>query len=155
MSDRPDHSNERPDGPTAPRRLVEGLRAVHGTRVFVPPALDQAILAQARKHLAAVSPPVEERRILRLPRWLAAAAVVAAGLGLALLVLRNERPSLPVAREDIDRNGHVDILDAFALARKLQGGGAADGALDVNGDGVLDQRDVDWIAAQSVKLPRG
>ena len=88
-------------------------------------------------------------------RLLAAAAVVVLGLGVGLLINRQINPPAVIAREDVDRNGQVDILDAFALARKLQQGGAAGVALDLNGDGVVDQRDIDWVAARAVKLHKG
>jgi len=93
----------------------------------------------------------------RLPSgWaLAAAAVVVLGLGVGLLVNRRINPPAAIAREDVDRNGKVDILDAFALARKLQQGRTAGTALDLNGDGVVDQRDIDWVAARAVKLHKG
>jgi hypothetical protein len=49
----------------------------------------------------------------------------------------------------------VDILDAFALARQLKQGGSGNLQLDVNGDGVVDERDVAALAARAVKLERG
>jgi hypothetical protein len=46
-------------------------------------------------------------------------------------------------------------LDAFSLARRLQQGGTPDPALDINGDGVVDDRDVETLAARAVQLQPG
>ena len=55
-------------------------------------------------------------------------------------------------REDIDRNGRVDILDAFALARQIEAGSGRLPDGDINGDGVVDAGDVDAIALKAVAL---
>jgi hypothetical protein len=49
----------------------------------------------------------------------------------------------------------VDILDAFALARQLKSGLVPGPGQDINGDGVVDERDVETIAAQAVRLQKG
>ena len=59
------------------------------------------------------------------------------------------------AKEDINHDGYVDILDAFAVARQLKGESRPDTHLDVNGDGVVDERDVQVIATRAVELPKG
>ena len=59
------------------------------------------------------------------------------------------------ARWDLNHDGRVDILDAFALARQVKQGGARNLQWDVNGDGVVDERDVAAIAARAVELDRG
>lgn len=86
-------------------------------------------------------------------------------------------------REDIDHSGRVDILDAFALARMIENqdtriagqrrdargdvGRAADARpnragiteipamFDLNGDGAVDQGDVDAVAMAAVSLKGG
>ena len=63
------------------------------------------------------------------------------------------RQTTTFAREDINHDGRVDILDAFQLARELESG--AKPAADLNGDGVVDQRDADLIAARAVRLEKG
>lgn len=55
-------------------------------------------------------------------------------------------------REDFDRNGRVDILDAFGLARRLEGAAAPGPEWDLNGDGVVDRRDVDVMAMAAVRI---
>ena len=54
--------------------------------------------------------------------------------------------------EDINHDGRVDILDAFALARELQKKGSVGVHTDFHGDGVVDDRDVELIAIHAVSL---
>jgi hypothetical protein len=49
----------------------------------------------------------------------------------------------------------VDILDAFALARQMKGGGDLGAKFDVNGDGKVDEGDVATLATKAVQLERG
>jgi len=60
-----------------------------------------------------------------------------------------------VSREDVNRDGEVDILDAFALAKELKSGHPPGPGLDINGDGVVDEKDVATIAARAVRLDKG
>jgi hypothetical protein len=46
-------------------------------------------------------------------------------------------------------------LDSFALARELKNGQQSPAVFDVNGDGVVDDRDVALIAAHAVELRKG
>ena len=163
MSGHPEQSEPKLD---APPRLAAALRSLHLKAPAVPQAVDGKILSAARVHLRSTcrssivtrgSAP--EVRVVSFPRvysGLAVAAALALGLGLAFL-FRPERGIAPtVVREDIDHSGRVDILDAFALARRLKIGAASAGAEDdVNGDGVFDQRDIDRVAARAVKLTKG
>jgi hypothetical protein len=130
-----------------PAGLVDHLRALASkTAVFVQLSVDETVLARARERFAEV-----RRRRARFTAawWTAAAASIAlmAVVGLSLI----QKPHYE--RADIDRNGRVDILDAFALARRVQQGGVT--GPDMNGDGVVNRTDVDIIAAQAVKLKRG
>jgi hypothetical protein len=152
MKDQPERQDDAgAQEPIFPARLLEALGALHGPKISVPTRVDEAILAHARSHLERVAAP----SIVPFPRWLAAAAAVLAGLGLTFL-LSKTGPDVPAfAREDVDRNGHVDMMDAFALARKLQAGSVSDRMFDLNGDGVIDHRDIDSIAAHAVKVHKG
>jgi len=69
-----------------------------------------------------------------------------------LFVLNRQEPQQPasVAR-DLDGNGRVDILDAFAIAREIQSG-RNQPEFDINGDGRLTQADVNEIAQRAVTL---
>ena len=190
----------------APTELVAALKRLPQERVFVPPAMDEALLRAACTHLAGMSkgrlgwfgrifqvgrrnattpecvrPRAQQfstrpasweapslawwRTLLRpgtgalraLP-WAAAAVVVALLVAMPSFF---KRPAPGLGREsaivrwDINHDGRMDILDAFALARQLKQGGTPNLQLDVNGDGVVDERDVAAIAARAVKLEQG
>ena len=140
----------------APPKLVAALKRLPQELVFIPPTADEAILRAARKHLAG---PVPLRTgWFRFMPWPAAAAPIVL---LAAILLFFVRPAPPpvrdsaFARGDLNHDGHVDILDAFALARQLKQAGTRNLQSDVNGDGVVDERDVAALAARAVMLERG
>lgn len=144
------------DGLKAPPRLEAAFRRLPSERIFIPPTLDEAVLGEARRRLAG---PVKRRFDwsgfrLRLP---AAAAIIFLGLLVCLLtgIFSKEPRQALFVQEDLNHDGKVDILDAFALARTLKSGGSLDRRLDINGDGVVDERDVATIAAQAVRLQKG
>jgi len=91
--------------------------------------------------------------------WVAATAVVVLLMAIARPLLW--KPALTpgggprLARQDPYRDRQVDILDAFALARQIKSAAVPDPKFDVNGDGVVDERDVTVLAARAVKLPKG
>jgi len=132
----------------APAQFIHQLQTLHNRRVIVPPEVEAAILETARQHFGSIA---HRHRILRLPHWLAAAAAVILAALLAMLWLPRRPGPAAFAREDLDRNRRVDILDAFALARKVRQG-AVPTRFDFNGDGVVNSKDIDAIATQAVKL---
>jgi len=147
MSELDPHSED--EGIQAPNSLVEALNHLYKERVFVPPAADGAMLREARKHLQRLQRPQSGWK-----PWLSWAAMAAC---LTLAIWLGERLTRPAgsksfAREDINRDGRVDILDAFALARKIETGGTLDPRWDINGDGRIDRVDVKSIAARAVSL---
>jgi len=114
------------------RATVDGFRAL------------AAKLAQAP-----IDVPADVRRRILAPRrtWRPVAAAAAALLigAAAWFALR---PSVP---GDIDRSGRVDIIDAYALAVRIRSG-QLDAAYDLNGDGKVDDQDVEEIARRSVAI---
>jgi len=150
--------NEKPredERPAAPESLVRDLRAVYRHDADVPREVDEAILRMARRQL------VRRPRVLVL-RWAAAAAMAACVLIAVLLSVPGSRTPVPagagrlaLAREDLDRDGRVDILDAFALAQAIEGGKEHRADWDVNGDGRVDRSDVDAVAMAAVRLEGG
>ena len=82
------HEQNETDEPQLPARLSEDLKSLYTPPRLIPPHIDDAVLAAARGHLAAVT---QRRRIVQFPRWLAAAAVVALAAVLASLWFSNER----------------------------------------------------------------
>ena len=141
----------------APPRLIAALRRTQSGHVFVPRTADEAVLRAARDHLA----PARQREPTAFTYWYRWLAFATAFVLLFALAYRFTREGsltnpLPVhAQEDVNRDGLVDILDAFQLARQLQAGAQPEPRLDVNGDGILDLRDVEVIAVRAVKLEKG
>lgn len=144
-----DQFENRDEALEAPAKLVSALRQLPGEKIFVPPTTDEAVLRAARAQLS----PTRKPRLnwLRFAPWAVGAA---AGIVLLFLSLQTPRPTPGFAREDLNRDGAVDILDAFALAKKLEAG-ASEAGVDFNGDGKLDQQDVTALAAQAVALGKG
>ena len=60
-----------------------------------------------------------------------------------------------ISSKDINKDGQVDILDAFALASRMEAGAAHQDQWDMNDDGQVNQADVDEISAVAVKLEPG
>jgi hypothetical protein len=150
----PDHNDESHDESLqAPPRLVSALARIPREEIFVPRTVDETILGEAKRQLEK-----PERSEISWRRWLPRFAAVAIVLALVgYLVVRhgilNRAPAY--AREDLNHDGRVDILDAFALARQLKSGQAAAPVEDVNGDGIVDGRDVETIASHAVRLEKG
>ena len=142
-------------------RLPDILRAAlndrYGAVPDVPESVDRAILADARRHLATRVAP---KRWSNWTSWKVAA--LASTIAAACLVLAARSPwkqsdsqrsevAQKASDRDLDGNGRVDILDAFAMARDIRNGRTLS-MYDVNGDGRQDQSDVDELAKQAVML---
>lgn len=67
----------------------------------------------------------------------------------------SETPARPPHPGDINRDGRLDILDAYLLQRRIETAAKIEAQWDLTRDGQVDQRDVQAIAAQSVKLAGG
>ena len=150
--------------------LPDSVRATlknrYGPVPGVPSEIDNAILADARRHFEQHGPatlrPARRRRVSAW-QWTAIASTVAAAC-VVLLSLRTPRHSTEIdtmaksdasmmnddLRSDVDLNGRVDILDAYAMARDIRNGRS--GFLDLNHDGLFDQLDIDMVAREAVKL---
>ena len=132
------------NGDALPPEIEARLR--HGAErmaVLVPSAVDRAVLSPARERFAEIR---RRRSRARTVWWMSAAACFVALAFLASSLINTSR----FEHADVDRSGRVDILDAFALARRIQQGTA--GGFDLNRDGVVDKLDVDLVAAQAVRL---
>jgi len=150
--------NTRHDGeePQAPPKLVAALKEPPARRVFVPPSVDAAILAAARKQLAGRGGRAGLWSGIRAWLvWPAMATACLALIGLIYVLMKSGADREEFAREDLNHDGRVDILDAFELAREAGAGVKPDAGRDLNGDGVVDSRDAAVIAAHAVKLEKG
>lgn len=138
----------------APARLGEALRGLWKETVLIPASVDEKILAEARTWLAEVRRQAQRRKVAG---WMAMAASVVLSALVAQAVFHRglfaERREY--AREDLNHDGNVDILDAFQLARELKRGGTVDASRDFNRDGKVDAADVDFLAARAVSLGKG
>jgi len=161
----------------APDKLVKALATLPKERVSVPRHVDEAILREAREHLRSVGqgqeakPPAwpwaEMMRVIgnflqpNGPRWRPVALWSAMAASFVLVAWFTYNFAHPASFhapaqsvEDLNHDGKVDILDAFCLARQLERGERPSRQLDLNGDGVVDERDVAIIAAHAVSLER-
>ncbi len=147
--------------PTCQATLTD-LQAVATALRDVAPALDvplerdAAILAMARERARLADPAPHPRgRLMLAGRW-AAAALLVLTVGALVLIQRREldqaqlaaapasRAALTHAQADLNGDGRVDVLDAFALARAVVHGTPRVGDAD--------RHDVDLILAMAVSL---
>lgn len=156
MSNAPAHGDDGREL-AVPEALRDALGRVSGRGPVVPPAVDEAVLAMARDRFARV------RRQRMVLRWVAGAAAAAAAVGMVVWVAERPRSStLPLQVAVRSQSaapsppvGRVTILDAFRLAREIEGGARPAREWDVNGDGFVDRRDVDTLAMQAVSVSKG
>jgi hypothetical protein len=162
----PERDNFSEGEPAEPQRLRRALRRASGPHLHVPPEVDEAVLAAGRQRM---------RSIRRRRGWRIAgggvAAAAAAGLALTAWLTwpggagTGAGPGSPsVAKQqsgasapaDVDGNGRVDVLDAFALARRLEAGDRPPASrLDLTGDDRVDRDDVRAITDRAVALKGG
>lgn len=142
-------SDERHDD-LAPR-LKADLAALYGNSLRIPESMDRLIVSAARAGVA------RRRQSHRIVRWVGAAAAAAAlVIGLRIALVHPSQAPNPIALVgDVNGDGKVDILDAYVVARAIANHAPLNPAWDVNRDGVVDQKDVDWIANTSVSIRPG
>jgi hypothetical protein len=147
---------------TLPEVVKSALSVRYGAAPSVPSEIDESILADARRHFEQSGPaslrPARRRKISAW-KWTAIASTITAACA-AFVVWQPAEKSGEAFTEatkvqdsagsDVDRNGRVDILDAFALARQMRDGVGS--GHDINRDGRFDQLDIELVARESVKL---
>ena len=141
-----------------PPRLRDAIARMHESVVPVPTELDDSILADAKRSFH------HRRRawmvIGRFSIGIATAALVAIALRVLMAAPSSHPPTAMVQPPrlyqiaDVNHDGRVDILDAYIVARKIAHHEPLDPAWDINGDGVVDQKDVDLIATLAVQATR-
>lgn len=149
-----------------PDTVKAALRTRFGPVPDVPSNIDQSILADARRHFEQHGPaslrPTRWRRVSKW-QWTVLGSSVAAACVLFFAMKaqppQNEQTfaarsvdesSDAELKSDVDLNGQVDILDAFAMARQIRSG--QDMRYDINRDGRFDKLDIDIVAREAVKL---
>jgi hypothetical protein len=144
--------------PEIPDRLVEDVRVLLEPELSVPPEIDRAILDRANRHFTERQFGKTQRRFRWVALWkvAAAAAVVIFAFSLDLhkkpqqIVYDSTMAKMDAA--DFDRDGQVNILDAFKLAKQIEQAGNSEVNLDINGDGLVNSDDIDKIAFAAVSL---
>jgi len=132
-----------------------------------PAGLDEEMAALALGHAARVrgvrgAAAGGRRRLARVAPWAAATAAVVLVGAAGVLWRGGLGSSAPAAKppagigraDDVNRDGRVDVLDAFALARAVDAGDRKP-EWDVNRDGAVDEGDVDAVALAAVSLGGG
>lgn len=136
--------------------LSAAVRSASLPPFSIPPERDQAILWHARKRALRA-----RRSAFSMWRWTGARRAAVAAATAILLALgflfRADLTSMPnghraALEADVNGDGAVDILDAYALATALEAGRDTPPAADVNRDGTVDSADVDAIARRAVSL---
>lgn len=135
-------------------RFKSDIKAQFSPKHTVPPEVDRAILDKASQKLAR---PRKQHQIFR---WAGVFASAAAVIIFACVLVNHQKPAtqsiaLVEVSTDIDKNGEVNILDAFKLAKQIQSPGELDKKWDINGDGNINQGDVDLVASAAVSLNKG
>ncbi len=172
MTDKKGHFDEDLDLRISPK-LSEDLNTLFKPQFSVPSEVDRAIMDKAHQHFI---PKHWRHRIFHhISIWRIAAAAAVIIFAFSLNLTEKHGPStnrtvLVKARAvDIDRNGRVDILDAFKLARHIESADRTKTNLspvsstgqalrrqgwDINGDGLVNRNDVDSVALAAVRLDK-
>jgi hypothetical protein len=159
MTEKMEHFDQDPDLRVSSRFSTD-LDSFFRPQLPVPPEVDRAVLDSSARHFTGLKPAKRPRfRLVGLWKVAAAAAVIILAFSLNLTekpAPTTHRPGLAKAQAvDIDRNGRVDILDAFKLARQIELAGSTEANLDINGDGLVNRDDVDIVALAAVRLDKG
>ena len=172
MTEKKGHFDEDLDLKVSPK-FSEDLNTLFKPQFSVPPEVDMAIIDNAHQHLI---PKHWRHRIFRhISFWRVAAAAAVIIFAFSLNLTQKPEPStsrtvlVKAQAVDIDRNGRVDILDAFKLARHIESADRTKTNLspvsstgqalrkqgwDINGDGLVDRNDVDLVALSAVRLDK-
>ncbi len=145
-----------------PEAVKSALSVRYGGTPSVSSEIDKSILADARRYFeqpgSASLRPARPRKISAW-QWTAIASTITAACAVSVVWQPAEKTGESFIKatkvqepegSDVDRNGRVDILDAFALARQIRDGVGS--GHDINHDGRFDQRDIELVAGESVKL---
>ncbi|MHC4061462.1 MAG: dockerin type I domain-containing protein, partial [Planctomycetota bacterium] len=157
----------------ASQKLSGDLKALFEPHGSVPPEVDRAVMDKVNRH------SVRRRRLLL--RWVGPVAAAAAAAVIVFAVMfdggkerKLSEATAPYSENraakqivaltqrasaageiDIDGSGRVDILDAFKLARYIRSTDRPEMKWDINGDGLVNRKDVDVLAFAAVRLDKG
>jgi len=129
-----------------PDRLANALRDAYTHQTQIPPAADNAVLSMARAEFS------RRRRMRLIARWGTGLAAAVAAMIVIAISLHHTAPTKSLAKGDVNGDGTINIVDALALAKHLANHDATEKGWDLNGDGVVDQKDIDTLAMNAVSL---
>lgn len=130
-----------------PKPFAEALRSAYGHRTEIPLRLDDAVLDAGRAKFDS------RRRIRLIVRWgTGLAAGLAAVIVLAVTLHRPAAPAKAVVKGDVNADGQVNMVDALALAKRIDAKTKVEPGWDMNGDGRVDSADVQAVATAAVSL---
>jgi hypothetical protein len=119
----------------------------------IPQDADRAVLAFIDERARSIREAPRKTGTVRYVAW-AAAAALAAAVGVWTISPARRSSTPPAVAEDIDRSGTVDILDAFLMARRLETAADRPASWDFNRDGRVDGADVDLVAQRAVAVTK-
>lgn len=141
------------------KKFSEDLNILFKPQFSIPPEVDRAVMDKAHQHFTQKHWSHHILRHISIWRVAAAAAVIIFAFSLNLTQKPGPTTSqsllVEVRAVDIDRNGRVDILDAFKLARHVESADHTEKKWDINGDGFVNSNDVDLVASAAVRLDKG
>ena len=141
------------------QKFSEDLNVFFKPQFSIPPEVDRAVMDKAHQHFTQKHWSHRILRHISIWRIAAAAAVIIFAFSLNLTQKPGPTTSqsllVEVRAVDIDRNGRVDILDAFKLARHVESADHTEKKWDINGDGFVNSNDVDLVASAAVRLDKG
>ena len=155
MENTPDKNLDQWAEQGGPPQLRAGLSGLFGQAPAVPRSIDDQILAAARGQ------SIRRHRM----RWVIRYAIgsVAAAAAVVLIAIKTtshhdeasfNSADVVAKAEDFNRDGKVDMIDAFLMARKVAARDTSS-ELDFNHDGAVDAKDVDVVAFAAVKIKGG
>ncbi len=158
MNEKPEYFDEHLDLKVSPEFSVD-LNTLFKPQFSIPPEIDRAVMDRAHQHFTQKHWSYHILRHISIWRFAAAAAVIIVAFSLNLAQksgpTTNQSLLVEARAVDIDRNGRVDILDAFKLARHIESVERTETKWDINGDGLVNSNDVDLVASAAVRLDKG
>jgi hypothetical protein len=141
------------------QKLSEDFNILFKPQFSIPPEVDRAVMDRAHQHF--IQKHWSHRILQHISIWRIAAAAAVIIVAFSLNLTQKPGPTTSqsllgeVRAVDIDRNGRVDILDAFKLARYVESAERTDKKWDINGDGFVNSNDVDLVVSAAVRLDKG
>ena len=110
------------DEPSRMARLRADLQTIYQSSAVVPDQMDETLRAEFASHFQRQQQAAKRGGSWRFAGWLAAAATIALAVWLVTPSVRGPRTAMVSQSQpaDVDHNGRIDILDAFALARRIE-----------------------------------